>query len=85
MKAKLNKDNQYETHLMQRHDKEHLYDFVYFVEEENTYVVVATYNKKTNKITFVEATENYLIPEYLRNTLVMSSLLETEMEENERS
>jgi hypothetical protein len=84
MKAKLNKDNQYETHLMQRHDKEHLYDFVYYVEEENNYVVVATYNKKTNKITFVEATENYLIPEYLRNSLVMSSLLGMEMD-NDRS
>ena len=84
MKAKLNKDNQYETHLMQRHNKEHLYDFVYYVEEENNYVVVATYNKKTNKITFVEATENYLIPEYLRNSLVMSSLLGMEMD-NDRS
>ena len=84
MKAKLNKDNQYETHLMQRRNKEHLYDFVYYVEEENNYVVVATYNKKTNKITFVEATENYLIPEYLRNSLVMSSLLGMEMD-NDRS
>ena len=84
MKAKLNKDNQYETHLMKRHDKEHLYDFVYYVEEENTYIVVATYNKKTNKITFVEATENYLIPEYLRNSLVMSGLLGMEID-NDRS
>ena len=84
MKAKLNKDNQYETHLMKRHNKEHLYDFVYYVEEENAYVVVATYNKKTNKITFVEATENYLIPEYLRNSLVMSGLLGMEID-NDRS
>lgn len=84
MKAKLNKDNQYETYLMKRHNKEHLYDFAYYVEEENTYVVVATYNKKTNKITFVEATENYLIPEYLRNSLVMSEMLGME-NENDRS
>lgn len=62
-----NANNQYESTFLQRDDKPHITD-IYNVSD-NTLTRVASYNAKTDKITFYKASENYLLPEYLRIAL----------------
>ena len=62
-----NEKNQYESTFLQRDDKPHITDI--YNDSEGTLTRIASYNAKTDKITFDKASENYLLPEYLRIAL----------------
>ena len=62
-----NANNQYESTFLQRDDKPHITDI--YNDSEGTLTRIASYYAKSDKITFDQASENYLLPEYLRIAL----------------
>ena len=64
-----NEKNQYESTFLQRDEKTHITDI--YNESENRLTRIATYNAKTDKLTFDNASENYLLPQYLQDAIKM--------------